>query len=1167
MNLTAQERRDILREFDEGVEGPSTPTPIELPEPEKPEEKLADPVLEAVRKANERAAEKRLKKEQRRRETGGVAPVSERETKRQTTIPAITLEDLTRAGVPLDQAEGIIARRPEKPASTAPIRQAEERRVSGVKERETFLRGNVVVGDGEFVDKKAFEKLEAPEQAKLKEVGVAQFNMEVDAKEKDRRESLARVERFKDEKGNFDLVAALVAGTSKGRLERAGFDKEDIAQASDRLKAQRELRRDFHAGTNNIDLVGAIRVGRTNKKVAKAIELAGFAPSDLRQARDIAREIDGLERVAEPTARPTSSPTKAQRLSQIASTGTPRQILGVLQDQGTVPKSHVFVGTTPDGQILTLPKKEFDSLPAVLKRAVEGTQRGNPLALLDTDGMTAEQKDARYKRIGLVAKDALRVGVDESGEPLYATGKGGQRVKETDDLKQFVAVRDRWAEHPETGLQGAITHVVPRSERGRAHDHAAKLFRAAEKAGILSPSETETFKGLHGMTGPDSAFAAIAAVSLPLTVAISTTATALNWNNMSTEQKALSVGLIAALFIPLGVATAIRSARGTTAAPSSASWVQSVKAGNNAMLREAPSSIRPAMKVHLQSRLRLAQAIEKVRSLEQSVRVARGEVQLQAQKALAVARRDLRSFKATYKSDTEAYVKLLDSKGILGARAGETPGATQLLRLRFGRLQKAGALPKSMSFKQFQLREVAKGVQRDTLEVFAAVTRRKDVPIAKTVANMRKAQNTILDAREGMRTGLFSRSEGTRRIIAAQRTLTKEHSRLALGAYQQGDNIAVAVANARAEVVKVQNQIRQGEPGIGARQLSLARAQVKALESVQASMIRGWKQYKYRPIEEPPGLMQPSGGRTITSLKPTHPKAPVAPPGTRAGRSGVAATPTSTLFRGVSNTIEAVGQPLKVPNPVPAPAPFPAKPKMPDDAPERPARTPSTHPAPVRPGTSPTTQPEPVTTPASPGVVVRPVKPSDRPTRPVRAPGTGPRAVPRKKTAPGTGISAKPKTGPVQKVDPVPAPQPQPTPARTEITSRTELTGSRLPPQRAQGGGAPPIAPFALPGDRRLPPGVFPLKARWVQGKSIVTYDFQSGKADFSANLGDASVAPNQTFSLLSTTSRAPSRRRLELGIVVVDITQKGVTFRKSAELGSRVNGKRLRSRQRLRLR
>ena len=102
---------------------------------------------------------------------------------------------------------------------------------------------------------------------------------------------------------------------------------------------------------------------------------------------------------------------------------------------------------------------------------------------------------------------------------------------------------------------------------------------------------------------------------------------------------------------------------------------------------------------------------------------------------------------------------------------------------------------------------------------------------------------------------------------------------------------------------------------------------------------------------------------------------------------------------------------------------------------------------------------------------------------------------------------------------------------------------------------------FELPSGVSLPRGVFPLKAQWVQGKSIVTFNFLTGAAHFSANKGKATVDPNETFRVLSTTKTPPKRTRLPLGIVSVQVTRRGLFFHRAQGNGPR----RLRSSQRIR--
>ena len=638
-----QDRQDIIGGFEERI-------------PPGGEERIPpggrESLLDRIKRANEQDARRR--QDAAARKAQGLAPVTERELRLQPTIPTPTVEDLTRAGVPIEEAERIIAGRPDKPASTEIIREAEQIRTKGARERKQFLEDSVLVGtEGEYVTRESFEKMEEADQADLVTLGLAEYNKQAEEKETERQVHLQRLERFRDpETGGHYLVAALQAGISPSLLEKAGFPIEAIDNADTQLKAQQRLRRDFHFG-ESIDLGAALMAGRTNKEVAQAIEQAGFPAADLQSHRNMLKEWDP----SAPNAPATLDPTAVLSVSDTI-TMSPRQLLDTLKESGDVPKGNVFVGTAANGDILSIPKADFDALPARMKEIVSNTQRGNPLALLDTTGLTPVQKDARYKSIGAVPKDALRVDTDEAGEPLYLVGEDGEYLKQTDDLKQFMAVREWWAEHPETGLEGAITHVVPREERQRAHDHAAKLFRAAERAGILTPSEMLVFQSLHGMTDKESAFYVAAAVSLPVTVGLATAATAASWSGMSASEKRLSVGMIALLFLPLVGAAAIRSVkpRGLGSGPHTAPWVRSVKAGAAVVLRDAPAALRAPLKKALDGRYALAKATEGVRRLEVALQKFKGaarpltpirrQVLTEMNRALAQARAILRSAKA-----------------------------------------------------------------------------------------------------------------------------------------------------------------------------------------------------------------------------------------------------------------------------------------------------------------------------------------------------------------------------------------------------------------------------------------------------------------------------------------------------------------------------------------
>ena len=163
------------------------------------------------------------------------------------------------------------------------------------------------------------------------------------------------------------------------------------------------------------------------------------------------------------------------------------------------------------------------------------------------------------------------------------------------------------------------------------------------------------------------------------------------------------------------------------------------------------------------------------------------------------------------------------------------------------------------------------------------------------------------------------------------------------------------------------------------------------------------------------------------------------------------------------------------------------------------------------------------------------------------------------------GAVPAPAPGPVPK----PVPKPVPSVLSSSLASvAATTTAADASSARTTKGGAigPSETRFELPSGVELPPGVFPRRAEWVQGKTIVTYDFQSGKARFSANKGKATVAPNESFRLLSTTKQPPKRRRLSLGIVAVDVTRRGLVFKRDGKIGRKsIKSRGLRNRQGIR--
>ena len=437
-------------------------------------------LLDQINRANEEFARRQREEEDRQRR--GLPPVSERELRRQTTIPMPTVEDLERAGVEREEAERIVKDLPAAPAPTRLVGEAEARRVKAAEERKQFLEDNVVVGDGEYVSKESFEKLEEADQADLVTLGLAEFTKKVEAEEREQQVSLQRVEPFKSpETGGFILVAALRAGTSPAHLEKAGFTKEDIDNADTQLKALYLLRRDFHAGgALGIDLDEALRVARTDEQVAEAIEAAGFREDDIQAASERIELSDRLQPFKDDQgnyhlASALSAGISRSRLENAGfDIGDIREAEGVVKSQEALAKfadvAAAVASEVPTSLLVNVGFKEKDirdlqewvgrlspeertllqeggvaAVQAFNKARQEVFEQNNfklsngewvsrvwfeglspsqqqgvasTKESLDVTGLSPEKKLDRYKAIGLVPNDARFVG-SEGGEPTY----------------------------------------------------------------------------------------------------------------------------------------------------------------------------------------------------------------------------------------------------------------------------------------------------------------------------------------------------------------------------------------------------------------------------------------------------------------------------------------------------------------------------------------------------------------------------------------------------------------------------------------------------------------------------------------------------------------------------------------------------------------------------
>jgi len=257
------------------------------------------------------------------------------------------------------------------------------------------------------------------------------------------------------------------------------------------------------------------------------------------------------------------------------------------------------------------------------------------------------------------------------------------------------------------------------------------------------------------------------------------------------------------------------------------------------------------------------------------------------------------------------------------------------------------------------------------------------------------------------------------------------------------------------------------------------------------------------------------------------------------------------------------------PAPAPAPRPVPAAPTPdPWGAPTpqpRPSPTPLPSPLPKpigrvepRPSPAPSPAPQPAPTPKPRPLPEPAPQPSPTPgPRPQPQPAPLPTPIPQPKPTPRPVPAPQPTPTPKPAPSPKPTPSPRPVPRPAPISPRPTPRPSEPPRKRR--------ARFELPDGIRLPEGVYPERARWTQGKTIVDYNFRTGKARYSENPGKATVKPGRTFRLLSTTEQPPLKKRLRLGFVVITITREGLDYQAAEGVGRSLRQRELKSRERLR--
>ena len=444
--------------------------------------------------------------------------------------------------------------------------------------------------------------------------------------------------------------------------------------------------------------------------------------------------------------------------------------------------------------------------------------------------------------------------------------------------------------------------------------------------------------------------------------------------------------------------------------------------------------------------------------------------------------------------------------------------------------------------------------------MFGAATQGLAIPMSKTLANMKRITNQILDVADRMHyPATLRRQQAIDKVIELQRALTKEYSRLTIASYQQGNRLSQGLANARAEVRKISESIKAGAPKYGSRDLAVAKQQVTTLEKIQAGLIKGWGNHKIGIIwnSRGPLTMPRASGRTILDLNPVRPKNPFMPttpvqpipvppiPGkpipVKPARSGVKATLRVAPVVGVAKAVEAVGLPMPhilTPKVSPAPSPL---------------QTPATTPAPV---TTRTPAPEPTTAPVRTPALV-----------PYRTPALVPTSAPvpyptqRPRTRPRTGFSFQPSQSPASGPSPAPVPEPIPVPTPTPTPTPTPPpTRPGYPPYptrplepRGRAKGGPKVIPLLLPDGRPLPPGQFPRVIEFAMGKTIVQRNLTTGATDYRVNKGNPTRSPQETLVVVSTSRTKPRRQRLDLGIVDIVFVGARVRFERSTNTGIRV--------------
>ena len=153
---------------------------------------------------------------------------------------------------------------------------------------------------------------------------------------------------------------------------------------------------------------------------------------------------------------------------------------------------------------------------------------------------------------------------------------------------------------------------------------------------------------------------------------------------------------------------------------------------------------------------------------------------------------------------------------------------------------------------------------------------------------------------------------------------------------------------------------------------------------------------------------------------------------------------------------------------------------------------------------------------------------------------TGAEVAPVSATTPRTGLLSTTAIKPTQGLAVAPSPATQ---GATKTATKTTTTAALA---TAGGGGETKrrrrLPGFELPGGRRLAPGVFARVVTWPQGENQVTANLQTGEVTWTDRVPDGTT-PEQGFNVVEFTSKVPTRRRLEMGVMDVMYSKNGVEF------------------------